>query len=161
MILTEEIRDFREAARHLWNTYLKRDADWDTVDAYNEICLRLFETRVVDRLELSALPIPMIPLQKSLDEYRLYANHTGKIPLLVNRDVPASGYWDYPIDWIPPEEHPDIRPISFFDFDAIGQRKIEFYRAIIVNCPSHPEINRREALIGCDDVELEFVGKQT
>jgi hypothetical protein len=159
MILTDEIHQFREVARHLWNTYLKRDADWDSVDTFDEICKKLFEEQITLRLELSASPIPVDTPKNPLDEYRLVAPHTGKLPLLINREIPASGYWDYPVEWIPPEEHPDIRPMPFFDFDLLGWRKLEFYQARIINCPSNPELNGRDALIRCENVEIEFIAK--
>ena len=157
MNITEEIHQFREAARHLWNSYLKREADYDSVDTFHSICLQLFEEQITSRLELSVSPIPMDGHNVPLDGYRIFASHQGKIPLYINREIPPSGYWDYPIDWIAPEEGPDIRPISFFDYDLLGWRNIEFYRVRIVNCPSHPEINGREALIKCDYVELEVI----
>lgn len=159
MILTEEINLFRETVRHLWNSYLRRDADDDSVDTFHAICLQLFEDQITSRLELSAPPIPMDGRQIPLDQYRLFAPNRGSvppsIPLFLNRDIPPSGYWDYPIDWIPQEEKTIITPISFFDFDLYGWRKLEFYRVRIQNCPTHPEINGRDALVKCEYLELE------
>jgi hypothetical protein len=157
MLLTSEINRFREAARHLWNSYLGRDADWDSVEAFQEICLALFEQQVLRRQGLKASPIPVDDCRKPLEEYRLFAPHSGRLPLRVNRDVPASGYWDFPVEWIPPEERPEIKPMGFFDFDSIGMRNLEFYRVRILDCPSHPEINGRDALVRCETVELELL----
>jgi hypothetical protein len=81
----------------------------------------------------------------------------GKLPLSVNRDLPPSGYWDYPVDWISPETEPDIRPICFFDFDILGWRLLEYYRVRIVRCDSCPEITGRDALIRCNCIETEVI----
>lgn len=160
MIITEDIHRFREAARHLWNTYLRLDADWDTVDAFEEVCRLLFEEQVVSRLNLDVPAIPINTDNSDLKEYRIFKVGNGKLPLLVNRDIPATGYWDYPIEWIPPEDENEIRPISFFDFDLLGWRMFEYYRVRISAYPSRPRLVGRDALIRCDYVEIEVIEQQ-
>ena len=155
MNITQEVHLFRETLRHLWNTYLKRDANWDTVALFNDISLKLFEEQIVSRLGINAPPIPLDAEENYLSQYRIFAEGSGKLPLSVNRDIPPSGYWDYPIEWIPPEKNNDIRPISFFDFDVLGWRKFEYYHVRIIECESNPELNGRDALIPCDYVEIE------
>jgi hypothetical protein len=90
-----------------------------------------------------------------LTEYRLFADHAGRLPLQANRDLPASGYWDHPVEWIPPEAKQIIHPICFFDFDVLGWRRLQLYRVRVVESSSHPELNGRDALIECEDVEVE------
>lgn len=58
MIITQEVHLFRETARHLWNTYLREDADFDTVDVFRNICRTLFCEKIVSRLGINAPPIP-------------------------------------------------------------------------------------------------------
>ena len=157
MIITEEIHRFREAARHLWNAHLRPGADWDTVDAFEEVCRLLFEQLIISRLKLHAPVIPINTDKSDLEGYRVFGAGTGKLPLLVNRDIPPSGYWDYPVDWIPPEDESEIRPISFFDFDLLGWRMFEYYRVRISAYPSRPRLVGRDALIRCDYVEIEVV----
>lgn len=157
MNITQEIQLFRESSRHLWNTYLKREADDYTYEVFNKICKMLFEDQIVKRLNLKIPAIPITGSNTVLNEYRLFAPHHGKLPMHVNRDLPSSGYWDYPIGWIPPEQKPDIRPICFYDFDFLGWCRLEFYRARIVDCKSHPELNGRDALIPCHQVEIEVI----
>ena len=41
--ITESIAAFREAARHLWNTFFFPNADWDDRDRYSEVCVHLFD----------------------------------------------------------------------------------------------------------------------
>ncbi len=160
MILTEEIHLFRETARHLWNSYLKQDADFDTVDIFKDICFKLFEEKILYRLNLDCEPIPIDANDPVINmDFRIFMEGTGKLPLHVNRDIPPSGYWDYPIEWIPPEGNYDIRPISIMDYNCFGWKNLEFYRVRILNCESHPDLNNRDALIRCDHVDIEFIGK--
>ncbi len=159
MIVTQEVNLFRETARHLWNTYLREDADFDTVDVFRNICRILFCEKIVSRLGINAPPIPVETDGNYLPQYKIFMTwngQPGKLPLYVNRDLPPSGYWDYPIDWIPPEEDHDIRPICFFDFEN-EWRMLEFYRVRIVNCGSHPELTGRDALIYCKYVDIEVI----
>src|ERR1017187_8308770 len=166
VIVTAQVQQFREAARHLWNSALRPqvksdtadEAAWDTADAFREICRVLFQQIVLQGTEATAIPVNFgddcIPL------FRLFADHRGKLPLMVSRDVPPSGYWDYPVEWIPPEGPNDIQPICFLDFDQLGYRNLEYYRARILKCPSHPDIEGRDALIKCEYVEIE-IAEQT
>jgi hypothetical protein len=59
VLLTDEINRFREAARHLWSSYLIRHADWDSVDAFREICVTLVDEQVLRRQGSQALPVPV------------------------------------------------------------------------------------------------------
>jgi len=155
MILTPHIHEFREAVRHLWNSYMRSHATWDTADEFAKVANTLFAECVLGRAGVEARPIPMNHGNGILTEYRLFADHTGKLPLHANRDIPASGYWDHPVAWIPPEEKQIIHPICFFDFDALGWRLIQYYRVRIVESSSHPDLNGRDALIGCEYVDVE------
>ena len=155
MVITERINKFREAARHLWNTYLIDDADWDTVDAFREICAALFTEQVLRR-KPNIPPIPVDAAGTPVWQYRMSASKGMGIPVWANRDIPASGYWDFPVTSIPREEGLEIAPIAFFDFDALAIRDLEFYRVRIVNSPSHPELNGRDALIKCEYLEIEL-----
>ncbi len=159
MILTDEIHLFRETTRHLWNTYLMRGADYGSVNVFKDICLKLFEKQILSQLNLNGAPIPIESEKPVLKEYRIFMKGNGKLPIHVNRNFPPSGYWDYPIDWIPPEASPDINPICFYDFDLLGWRKLEYYRVRIMGCTSHPELSGRDALIRCDHTEIELVEK--
>jgi hypothetical protein len=154
-ILTPHIHEFREALRHLWNVYMRPGATWDTVDEFARVSEIIFSECVLTRRDVDARPIPMNHGTEVLSEYRLFADHAGKLPMSPNRDVPASGYWDYPVQWIAPEEKHTIHPICFFDFDLRGWRRIQYYRVRIVESVSHPELNGRDALIECVHVDIE------
>lgn len=156
MIITQEVNMFREAARHLWNSYMRINADWNTADAFREITSIMFKEKILAKFELNDIPIPVDSENDCISQYRIFMKGTGKLPVFVNRDCPPSGYWDYPIDWIPPEMNHDIRPICFFDYDILGWRILEYYRVRIVKCASHSELTGRDALIRCDYVDIEM-----
>ena len=109
------------------------------------------------RAGVEGRPIPMDHGNDILSEYRIFADHKGRLPLHPNRDIPASGYWDHPVNWIPPEQKQIIHPICFFDFDTLGWRTIQYYRVRIVDSESHPGLNGRDALIECEHVNVEIV----
>jgi len=155
VILTSHIHEFREAARHLWNSYMRSEATWDTADELAKVANILFIECALGRAGVEARPIPMQHGTEILTEYRLFADHAGKLPLHANRDIPASGYWDHPVEWIPPEVKQIIHPICFFDFDVLGWRRIQYYRSRIVESSSHPDLNGRDALIECAYVDVE------
>jgi hypothetical protein len=155
MLLTDAVHEFREVIRHIWNSYLRIGADWDTVEEFRTISIALFEERVIRVSGINARPIPLDYGTDPLAEYRLFANHAGKLSLYPNRDIPASGYWDYQLEWIPPEKNHVIQPICLFDFDVRGWRMIQYYRARIIQSDSNPELNGRDALIDCAHVQIE------
>lgn len=155
MLITQEVNMFRETLRHLWNTCLRIDADWDSVEVFSEISRMIFEEHIVSRLGIDAPPIPLDAGGEYISQYRIFTEGKGKLPLSVNRDIPAAGYWDYPIEWIPPEMNHDLRLISFYDFDVLGWRLLEYYRVRIVECESNPELAGRDALIRCSAVDID------
>ncbi len=127
------------------------------MDEFGEICKLLFGELVLSHNDLDTSVIPLDSNTEYLSEYRIHMEGIGKLPLLVNREIPASGYWDHPIKWIAPEQENDIRPICIFDFDLLGWRGMEYYRVKILKCQSNPEIEGREALIECKYVSVEAI----
>jgi hypothetical protein len=157
MEITEQIRSYREAIRHLWNAYwVYQEPDWDSIDRFAEVADLLFRGTICSLVETKLPVIPVDHGDSPLSAYRLFTKHNGKLPLLVSRDIPNKGSWDHPVSWIPAESAYDIIPICFFDFDQVGHRQIRYYRSRIINSPSHPELNGRDALIECDHVQIEI-----
>ena len=161
MIITPQIHAFREAMRHLWNSYMRLGATSDTAEEFAKITEIVFAQCVLGRAGIEGRPIPMDHGTNVLTEYRIYADHKGRLPLHCNRDKPASGYWDYPVQWIPPEELQTIHPICFFDFAWRGWRTVQYYRVRIVESSSHPALNGRDALIECCHVDIEIKNADT
>lgn len=153
--LTERIGEFREAARHLWNIHLRRDATWDQQQLFGRLCRDLFAVIALRGHDAPILPVDSEAAGPIL-AYQISMRGSGKLPLFVNRDQPAAGYWDHPVDWIAPEDNNEIHPICFFDFDVLGWRSFEYVRSRIARCPSHPEIEGRDALVRLDYVSIGY-----
>src|SRR5688572_23419261 len=114
--ITEKIFRFREAARNLWNIYLREESDWDSVDAFRSICTELFREMVLRNYPSSIKAIELEAASAPLPSYSILAGGGSRLPLLANREIPAGGYWDHPIEWISSDAKFEIRPICFFDF---------------------------------------------
>lgn len=142
-----EIALYREAVRHLWNSSFSK------VDEPLRfgVCLELFEQ--IDELIFSALVCE--PLGVKLNQrasfdpiinFKVIPISSVDVPVLINRSIPASGYWDYSVKSINASDV-DLELICFFDWDAYGDKDFRYYRVRIVNCKSQPDLNGRDALI--------------
>ena len=162
MIITDRIEMFREAARHIWNIYFRARAeasqDWDLRDAYSAVYVSLFDAIVRYGLPDGAPPIPHLcdPENKVLKHYRLVSD-AELIPAMINRDIPASGYWDHPAKYIALKTA-DLRLISLFDWDSLGFRDFRYYRARIVAADDSGLVNR-DALIDVSHCGLDYQGE--
>jgi hypothetical protein len=56
--ITDSVAAFREAARHLWNTFFYPKADWDDRDRFSQVCVDLFAALVVAPAGLSDTRLP-------------------------------------------------------------------------------------------------------
>ena len=138
---TLHILKYREAARHVWNTYLRCEAetglgmppDSDTLDDWETLKSDLFHALVVrragieDRSSLRVVPI------------------SPEIPAMISRSKPARTYWDNPAQRLASDD--DLRFIDFFDFDQSGFLDFAYLRVAIRGSQRHPELVGHEALI--------------
>src|SRR5688572_1511044 len=101
--VTERMQNFRECARHIWNTHFQVEAkgrqDWDLHDHFEEAAWTLFRGLVLHGLDVGALegvtdyrggPAPLMCLRLEVEP---------RSEILVNR-TGASGYWDDPVNLI-------------------------------------------------------------
>jgi hypothetical protein len=100
---------YRECARHLWNTYFRpavsADGDWDLRDDFERIASALFSCLVLGPLDVSDCELAPAYLSDPLPlpGFRIVPSSTST-PILINRDLPPSGYWDYPVPTLGPED---------------------------------------------------------
>jgi len=159
MNITDNITRFREAARHLWNTYFveraERDKDWNLRDEFSNVYVDLFNSLVKYDLPEDAPSIPHLwnGENKVLSEYHVKGKNK-ELVAMINRSIPATGYWDHPVQQFNSEET-DVRLISFFDWDELGFRDMRYLRVRIVASPSK-EIVGRDALIEADSCKVTF-----
>lgn len=142
-----EINAYREAVRHLWNS---------SFSALEEplrfgVCLELFEQ--IDSLVFMALVCEPLGIQLdvrlSIDpivNLKVVPISSTDVPVLINRSMPASGYWDDPVKMIKAADV-ELALIGFFDWDEYNTKDCRYYRVRIMNCKSQPNLIGRDALI--------------
>ncbi|MFI3155633.1 MAG: hypothetical protein QX199_05705 [Methylococcaceae bacterium] len=143
-----EISVYREAIRHLWNS---------TFSILDEslrfgVCLELFEE--IDTLIFRALVCEPLGIEfkgKATNDpiinFKVIPiSLLTEVNVLINRSIPASGYWDYPIKVLNVSDV-DLALIGFFDWDQYNQKDCYYYRVRIIECKSQPDLIGRDALI--------------
>lgn len=143
---------YRECVRHLWNTYYRPIAepgqDWDLRDEFVDVTREIFSSLVLRPLEIfegrltpeyAAVPAP-------LPNFQIAPVIDHGTPILINRDLPSSGYWDHPISKIKPNEV-ELHFLTYFDFDKLGYREYRYIQVLIHASAPYPEIVGRLALV--------------
>lgn len=159
--ITNLMDKYRECARNLWNVYfleqLLQDDNWDLCDEYENICSLLFSSlvlRAVARLSYKK-SLAYEAVTEPISIFRVVPSVESGVPIYINRDVPCTGYWDYPLNIIKPLDV-DLRFIDFFDFDRKGFRDFQYCRVRIVGSNTYPEIIGRDALLESNNVKIIF-----
>lgn len=153
-----EIFAYREAIRHLWNsTFSILDESLRfgvCLDLFEEIDALIFRALVCEPLGIEfkekATNDPIINLKV------IPINLLTEVHVLINRSIPASGYWDYPIKVLNVSDV-DLALIGFFDWDEYSQKDCHYYRVRIIDCKSQPNLIGRDALIETFNANVFFV----
>jgi len=162
--ITERFNSFREAARNLWNTWFRVEAqefqDWDLRDAYSEAYVALFNAMVRYHLPDGAETIPHLWSNESEmpAQYRLESD-SPQLPVMINRDPVAGGYWDHPTVVVEPA-CVSLGLIGLFDWDELGFRDFRYFRARILSADDHDLIGR-DALVEAEYCRIVFVEKDS
>ncbi|MFZ6675435.1 hypothetical protein [Undibacterium sp. Xuan67W] len=143
-----EVASYREAVRHLWNSAF---SSLDEPLRFG-VCLELFEE--IDDLIFRALvcePLGIEFEKKATNEpftdFKVVPiSLLTEVPVMINRSVPACGYWDDPIKTIRLSDV-DFALIGFFDWDGYNVKDCAYYRVRIIDCKSQPNLAGRDALI--------------
>ena len=149
--ITETMLMFRECARNLWNAHLHPHAPqgdpWDFQDSYQDILVKLFSMFMAGGKKTEDLAISPSYSRRNepLNAIRIVPCPGHGVPVHINREVPASGYWDHPMERVTSEDA-DLRFIDFFDFDVLEFHEFEYYRVRIVHSASRADIIGRDAL---------------
>jgi hypothetical protein len=142
--VTELVQLYRECARSLWNRCLRPGADFNSVDAFGQICGALFEEVVLKPLDKrgyrktqpsEAFPfIHVVPIADT-------------IPIMINRPTnDGNKYWDEKIAVIP-RRGSTLLLVDHFDWDQLGFIDFQYYRVRIGAFLAHPDLVGREALV--------------
>lgn len=144
--ISKEISTYREAIRHLWNSAFLPIEETLRFGP----CLELFDE--IDVLLLKALvgePLNIEIARRSnldpLEDVRVVLT-SPSVPTLINRTIPASGYWDDPVKFFESSDV-ELAMIGFFDWDGDNVKDCAYYRVRILSCKSHPSLIGKDALV--------------
>lgn len=142
------INTYRDAIRHLWNS---------TFSAFNNnlrhgMCLELFQE--IDHLLFKALVCEPLGIKlatrhepnQPVDGLKVKSSYRESFHVMINRDKPATGYWDYPVNLINTDDM-DLIFISFFDWDPYDQMDCRYYRVRIADSKTNADLIGRDALV--------------
>jgi hypothetical protein len=151
--LTSPVEQYREAVRHLWNTYyLERvqsaetfNQKWDIVDQFRQVDKLILSGVIHDELGGHAC---VIDAHNTIGEFlRVVPTSSGSVPIMVERpSQDGNKYWDDPVDRVEGGQI-DLRFVEFFDWNQLAARDFHYYRVKINSFPQHPHFVGREALL--------------
>jgi hypothetical protein len=150
-----EITLYREAVRHLWNSSYAMLED----SLRYGICLEIFLE--IDYLIFRSLvcePLGLVLKARSsfdpIKNLKVIPNNIHSDAIFkINRTVPASGYWDYPVKILNVSDI-DCAFICFFDWDEYNVKDCAYYRVRIIDCQSNPDLIGRDALLETSYAEV-------
>jgi len=153
--ITEEVALYREAARHLWNSAFPAwQPDWDTRDSFSRVATELFTALVLEPIRYTEHRLPRMSEAEPAHFPRIaVVANTNDAPIMVNRSSESSGYWDDPVTKVRRDEA-ELRFVTFFDWNQLGQRDFKFVLVRIVGWPAHPQLVDRYALLEFEYVQL-------
>jgi len=152
--VTPFILRYREAARHLWNCYLRDEAydgpglhDWE---ALKQVLFTALVLRNCGHDECAAALLAPDRYGFSWIEpiVHLRVVPVGvNVPIRISRDPgPHCTYWDHAVDRVEPNDV-DLRFIDFFDWDQTGQIDFRYYLVSITASSKHPTLVGHRALL--------------
>lgn len=159
--VTQLLNRYRECVRGLWNTYFMNQesftADWELSDEYEEICVKLFTSLVLNRvgrhMHRKSRAFDQSP--EPLSFFRVVPSANDGVPIQVSREKNNSQYWDHPTTLIKPDEA-DMRFIDFFDFGVLDFRGFQYCRVRIVGSNLNADLVGRDALLECNHINILF-----
>jgi hypothetical protein len=154
--VTQQILSYRESARSLWNHFLRPGVepyvDFDTIDAFSEICELLFDALVLRLIAKSGFkkgsaadPFPFLRMRPSVEP----------LPIMISRPSKEGRYWDDPVNRLGVKGL-SLLFVDFFDWDRFGYIDLQYYRVKIAKCDEHPHVVGREALLDVHHAGVEF-----
>ena len=159
--ITGSINNYRECVRNLWNTHflyqVNEECIADAKDEFDDICSMLFSSLVLKPIGCSLVEKAKAyqKIQGPINCLRVTPVSESGLPIHVNRELPPSGYWDYPIGLIMPSDV-DMRFIDCFDFGQYQFRDFEYYKVRIVASEIDTNLIGRDALIKAGHAKIYY-----
>jgi hypothetical protein len=156
MDVTTRLLTYREAARGLWNNFLRSElrgeADFEAVGRFHSICDALFEDLVIRPLGMVDVELPDHGEAYPFLEVRL---SSPDAPVQVRRPTADGKYWDDPVKALRADGL-RLQFINYYDFDDFGFIDFQYYRVRIAECAEQPHLVGREALLEVPYALVEF-----
>lgn len=157
MDVTSRILTYREAARGLWNTYLRKElqraVDFEALARFRAICDALFEELVLGPLGVAEFERP-----REGEPYSFLKVHpkAPDVPIRIRRpSADGNRYWDDPVTRLRAKGLL-LRFVEFYDFDDFGFIDLQFFLVRVDECEEHPHLIGREALVEVRHGLVEF-----
>lgn len=150
--ITPLILRYREAARTVWNGFL-REEPYDSRGSHDWEALKqvLFTALVLRQCGHDDCAAALLGPErygfswvKPIAHLRVVP--TTEVPVMISRTPSGGTYWDHPVDRLGPEDA-DMRFVDFFDFDQSGYVDFRYYLVSIESCARHPALQGHQALI--------------
>lgn len=157
MDVTGRMLSYREAARGLWNNFLRpqlqRAVDFEALGRFHDICDAVFEGMVLGPLGVAEMEPP-----RKGEPYTFLAIHpkSPDVPVRVRRpSADGNRYWDDPVTRLLAKGLV-LRFVEFHDFDEFGFIDLQFFLVRVVACEEHPHLVGRDALVEVRHGQVEF-----
>jgi hypothetical protein len=150
--ITTHVLRYREAARHLWNAFLRdepQDApsghDWEAI---KQVLFAALVLRNCGHEDCAAVLLAPGRYGFSWIEpiVHLHVVPFTEVPVKISRSPGRDGYWDHPVDRLGPGDA-DMRFVDFFDFDLSGHIDFHYYLVKIERSARHAALAGHHALI--------------
>jgi hypothetical protein len=151
--VTSLVLRYREAARHIWNCFL-RDEPLDAPGLHDWEALKqiLFTALVLrncghDECAAALLAPDRYGFSWIKPIVHLHVVPLGDVPVMISRDPgPHCRSWDHAVDRVGPNDV-DLRFIDFFDWDQMGHIDFRFYLVDIEGSTKYPTLVGHRALL--------------
>jgi hypothetical protein len=151
--MTLHLLKYREAARHLWNSFLLDEETFASgtfpddflFDRWEAIQDELFAALVLWHVSENPPLVRLAPGLAKPVRFLKVVPTSAEVPALVSRTKPAKTYWDHPVNRLRPQD--DLCFISFFDWNKSSHLDLKYYLVSIEGSEAHPELVGHEALL--------------
>ncbi len=154
---------YREACRHLWNTYFYANDDMSSysgqmLDQFEEIQELLFVTLVLEKVATASYADQF--KKEALPFLRVVPTSEHGVPIMIERPSrDGNRYWDEPVNRVKPSDV-TLHFIDYFDWNPYGHIDLKYYKVTIVAFLSHQDLVGREALIETTHARVILEGRK-
>lgn len=152
------MENYREAIRHLWNAHFRPVLN---LKSPSQLLRRFSDTKRLLFRSLVAEPLGIFETEIDAESlWEVEPRSSCGCPILINREIEQSGYWDNPINTTSGSSV-KFRFIDFFDWDQLGQADLIYCLVKIEHFSAHPHLVGYTALLEVHYVRFIFAPKSS